>query len=72
MMSKHNKLAIYYKVKLNHHNSVVKLEVLYRPECVTLNKKMELQELENEMEILKKILELQKSVKGMWKDKMST
>lgn len=66
--NRYNKRAISYKAKLRHYSTVVKPEGLYASECLTLNKKGELKELElKERKILRKILGPRKSVDGTWK-----
>ena len=68
--NRYNKRAISYKAKLRHYSTVVKPEGLYASECLTLNKKGDLQELEKkERKILRKILGPQKTADGTWKNR---
>lgn len=66
--NRYNKRSISYKAKIRHYNTVIKPEGLYASECLTLNKKGEVQEIEKrERRILRKILGPRKTEDGTWK-----
>ena len=64
----YNKRAISYRAKIRHYNTVIKPEGLYSSECLILNRKKEVKELEKrERKILRKILGARKRNDGTWR-----
>lgn len=65
---RYNKKAISYRAKIKHYITVVKPEGLYSSECLIMNKKGEIEELEKkERKILRKILGPEKGKDGTWR-----
>lgn len=65
--SLYNKKSISIQAKIRHYNSVLKPEATYGSECLTMNKKGELRDLEKrERKILRKILGPVKNAENTW------
>lgn len=67
LQNRYNKREISYKAKIRHNSTVIKSEGLSNSECLVLNNKLEMKELDKkEKNILRKILgsEKRKDING--------